>query len=133
MFAFYGGRGIRVCAAWRASFEAFLSDVGVAPVGFSIERIDNDSDYAPGNVRWATTREQANNRRRTTMIAFRGCTLALADMARKYGLTEQIVRWRVRAGWSLDDALTTPVIARQLRGRGPELRLSRRHPQLHLA
>lgn len=62
-FKDYGGRGIGVCTEWRTNFVVFYNYMGHAPPGMSLDRINNDGDYEPGNVRWASKKDQSNNRR----------------------------------------------------------------------
>ncbi len=85
-FHLYGGRGIRVCERWN-DYANFLADMGEKPEGRSLDRFPNrDGNYEPGNVRWATTKEQNINTCKTRMIEFNGETLCLRDWERKLGL-----------------------------------------------
>ena len=102
----YGGRGIRVCARWRESFEAFLSDMGEKPSGKSIDRIDNNGDYEPGNCRWATNSEQMRNRSTTEMLTYQGETLPLPEWAQRLGIKRKRLERRIRDGWSVEEALS---------------------------
>lgn len=105
-YARYGGRGIRVCKRWRASFAAFLEDVGQRPDGGTLERIDNDGHYEPGNVVWATRTEQANNRRSNRRITFSGETRTLIQWARLTGIGYNTIKERLNRGWTPEKALT---------------------------
>lgn len=105
----YGGRGIKVCEAWREDFAQFLKDVGPAPSPkHTLDRIDNDGDYEPGNVRWATQLEQAQNRRGLHKLTFQGETRTMNDWSRIVGILRETIRYRLKAGWPVEKALTTP-------------------------
>jgi len=103
-YRYYGARGVQVCDRWRKSFAAFLADLGEAPPGLWIDRIDRTKGYEPGNVRWVTPKESAQNRTQ------RGPTVgSLADKARKAGLPYSVVYQRIRIWkWTEERALTTP-------------------------
>jgi hypothetical protein len=105
----YGGRGIAVCERWR-SFEAFLADMGPRPgLGYSIERINNDGDYEPGNCRWADRAQQSNNRRNNRLLTWNGETKTLAEWSRTTGLDYAALLARLNRGWSVERALSTPM------------------------
>lgn len=107
-YQYYGGRGIKVCARWRDSFGAFLTDMGERPsAGHSIDRIDNAKDYSPANCRWATKDQQMQNTRGTRLITFKGETMGLAAWARRIGMNTSSLRDRL-ISWSVEDALTRP-------------------------
>lgn len=106
----YGGRGIKVCEAWRKNFARFLSDVGFKPSArHSLDRIDNDGDYEPGNVRWTTLYVQARNTRKNRVITHNGKSLCLADWANETGINIRTLHSRLGIlGWSTERAFSTP-------------------------
>lgn len=109
-YARYGGRGIKVCKRWCESYAAFLADVGRQPSpAHTLDRIKNDKDYEPGNVRWATPLEQAQNTRqkeKAVRLTHQGQTLLLMEWAKKFGIDQSTLRLRLKNGWSMDRALT---------------------------
>lgn len=105
----YGGRGIKVCERWLY-FENFLADMGRRPGhGMTIERINNDGDYEPGNCRWAPRREQNRNSRQNVHLKFMGERKIVAEWSAKTGIKSSTIRARLSAGWSVREALTATV------------------------
>lgn len=110
-FEHYRKRGITVCARWRF-FDHFLADMGERPSGKTLERNDNDGNYEPDNCRWATRREQANNRVTNTRFCYHGQLLTLANLSRATGIPKDRLRDRLVRGkggpWTVEAAVSTP-------------------------
>jgi hypothetical protein len=104
----YGGRGITICERWQ-SFDAFLEDMGASPPGMSLDRIDTNGNYEPGNCRWATPTTQTRNRRSTRMLTHRGETRPFAEWAEMHGIRQDTLDMRLHRGWTVERALSTPV------------------------
>lgn len=111
-YPLYGGRGIKVCERWRTSFEDFVSDMGERPVGHSIEREDNDGDYEPGNCRWATSLEQARNKRNTVTLTVGDVTKTLTQWSEETGVPIPTLRRRLTEGREPVDVISTTSVRR---------------------
>lgn len=108
----YGGRGIKVCDRWLGSFDNFKNDMGERLSGMTLERINNDGDYEPSNCRWATRKEQQNNKRNNILMTLNGVTKNVMEWSEELGIgyTTLLLR-RTRYGWTDAEILTTPVFA----------------------
>jgi len=106
----YGARGINVCERWRENFPAFLADMGQKPTPeHSIDRIDNNGNYEPGNCRWATRKVQNRNKGNNRIIEFNGHAKSLAEWAEELGMNYMTLYNRLRLGWSVERAFTALV------------------------
>jgi len=103
----YGGRGITVCKEWHC-FEAFYSDMGSPPKGMSLERKNNNEGYNKKNCKWATPKEQSNNRRSNRIVEYKNCKMTLSQLSEKYKLGYKDLYKRLSAGWSIEDAIEIP-------------------------
>lgn len=99
-----------MCHEWMADFAAFYRAVGPRPSAlYSLDRIDNNKGYAPGNVRWATIHQQHRNMRNTVMIAAFGRTLSTPEWSERSGLKRATIYHRLKAGWTPEDTVSRPV------------------------
>lgn len=105
----WGGRGITVCEAWKTSFVEFFKDMGERPKGHTIDRIDNNGNYEPGNCRWAVQKTQSNNTRKNYYVEYQGRTQTAKQWAEELKLVEyKTILYRLRTGWDTHAAMTTP-------------------------
>lgn len=107
---YYENRGITVSPEWLGpnGFEKFLEHVGRKPSPeLVLDRKDNDGNYEPGNVRWVTSKVNNSNSVKAHMITFDGRTMNLVDWALEYGVKPACLTYRLKVGWSIEDALTT--------------------------
>lgn len=107
-YALYGGRGIRVCDRWRYSYENFKRDMWPRPEWMSIDRVDNNWDYEPWNCRWATKKQQWRNRRTNRLYEFEWEKMTIFDVADRTWKDVWLLRGRMKAWWTLQEALSTP-------------------------
>lgn len=120
----YGGAGIAVCQGWR-EFAGFVASMGDPPAGSSVDRIDGRGHYScghcaecrarawPSNCRWATSKQQQRNRSSNRVVAFRGESRCLAEWCEALGMRYITVHSRLRSGWTVEQALSTPVRPKQ--------------------
>jgi hypothetical protein len=106
LYRYYGGRGIKLVPRWQ-EFDRFLADMGPRPSQkHTLERIDNNGDYAPGNVVWASRKTQARNRRTTISFVLDGERRSLAEWAELKGLPSQREWARLmKLGWPIEEVL----------------------------
>lgn len=129
-YATYGARGIRMAPEWVNDFAAFYAYMGECPKGQSLDRIDNDGPYAPGNCRWASVTQQARNKRSNVRLTHEGRTLCVADWAARLGISPYTIYDRIRRGETGAKLLRQPENPIEYLARARAIyRASRRSPQ----
>lgn len=106
----YGGRGILIHPDWK-EYINFLADMGLRPIGKTIDRIDNNGHYEKSNCKWSTKQEQARNRRSSKVLSISGEEKTLAEWAESSGLNSSTIRMRIsRNGERVDSSILEPII-----------------------
>jgi len=108
----YGGRGIQVCDRWN-DFAAFFEDMGERLPGLTIDRIDTNGNYEPGNCRWTDGVTQANNKRSNRMIEYRGMEMTLEQLSRLTGVGRGTIVYRLKIGQPIEVATNPTIDLRQ--------------------
>lgn len=110
VYEYYGERGVFMAEEWRHDFQKFFEHVGHRPsADHQLDRIKNEKGYVPGNVRWATRKEQCRNRRSNRFLTGGGQTLLLIEWAERLKCSHTTIVNRIKRGWSEEAAVTTPV------------------------
>ncbi len=105
----YGARGIKVCDRWLASYSNFIADMGRRPSSrHSLDRINNDGHYEPGNCRWSTKSEQGRNTRTNRNLTCDGRTMTVVEWAEEIGVSYDFLYHRIEKGWSHERAIKQP-------------------------
>ena len=105
----YGGRGIFVYTRWD-KFENFIADMGERPDGLTLDRYpDNKGNYEPDNCRWATPRQQSNNRVTNRLVTLNGETLTIKQLSRRCEIKYTTLLYRIKLGWPVEKAMTAKV------------------------
>lgn len=104
-YQYYGGKGVKVCDRWLASFDNFLEDMGPRPEGTSLDRKDYDGDYTPENCRWATDKEQARNTSFNHYISIKGVAKTISEWGEERNILPNTILYRIRRGWLDEEAL----------------------------
>lgn len=104
----YGGKGVKVCDEWKNDFQQFCADMGTRPDGYLLDRIDYNGNYEPNNCRWVSVAKSSRNKSNNNYIELNGVAKTIGDWSRLLGGHKSLVRSRLKQGWSIEKAITTP-------------------------
>jgi len=118
-YAYYGKRGITICDRWKHDYDAFVEDMGLREPGMTLDRINNDGNYEPGNCQWATRKTQSRNKRNNHILTIDGRSQTIADWADESGIASRALWLRVQTGYTGADLLrpSTPLQGCGTRGK----------------
>jgi hypothetical protein len=108
----YGARGITVSEDWL-KFDNFIKDMGQRPPNHTLDRINNDGDYCKENCRWATPKEQSNNRSGLVKLTYKGQEYLISEAAEKFGISRDILYLRLYKGWPTELAIELPKLQKR--------------------
>lgn len=122
-YSHYGGRGITIAERWDA-YSRFLADMGERLPGTSLDRIDNDGNYEPGNCRWASRKTQSRNQRRAFVVTLPDGEMCAGDLAERLGMSRRGIYGRVAAGYEPEQMLKPRRAARRIEANGRSLTIA---------